>query len=67
MSAALPMMLVALALCVSTAQPGSIDQEARHMPTSENMSLPAPSRDGSISLERALQNRRMLRELPHSP
>ncbi len=63
-SAALPVMLVALVLRVSTTRPGLawVDQEALHMPTSENMSLPAPSRDGSMSLERALQNRRMLRE-----
>jgi SagB-type dehydrogenase family enzyme len=71
MPAALPIMLVVLALCAGTMQAGlaGLDQEMPVMPTSETetVSLPAPSRDGIVSLERALENRRTMRVFAAQP
>jgi SagB-type dehydrogenase family enzyme len=65
----LAVMLIVLALSVSATLAGSeqVNKEERDMPTSETVSLPVPSRDGNVSLERALANRRTMRAFAGEP
>lgn len=69
MPAVLPLMLIVLGLSAGTmaAANARVDQEESHMPTSHNLSLPAPARDGTVSLERALQDRRTQRVFGTQP
>lgn len=69
MPAVLAVLLIVLALCVGVTLAGRqpVNQEERDMPTSETVSLPAPLRDGNVSLERALANRRTTRAFAAQP
>lgn len=68
MLAALPTLLLVLA--VNAAAPEARAQQTQGktgMPISERLSLPSPSRDGRVPLERTLQDRRTVREFTAEP
>lgn len=68
MPAAFPSMLVVIALSIEAwAGAPRVDEGESRMSTSNTVSLPAPQREGSVSLERALQDRRTRREFGSQP